>query len=148
DQPWVQAITDTSIAARPDRVYISSNDQLTSPRSAHIDQSQNAATAPPPAGFTASGLTIASRSAAAGQDGPSIRTTIHSSGRIYAAYFNWTNFSASQMITSDVVVCRDDSWGQGGSPYQALIDSGDHLAGIRVASAVSIPWRNSSFLGQ
>ena len=45
-----------------------------------------------------------------GQCGPSIRPTIHSSGRIYAAYFNWSAFTGS-IVTADVVVCRDDNWG-------------------------------------
>jgi hypothetical protein len=148
DQPWVQATTAASVSGTPDRVYVTSNDQLTSPKSAHVDQSMSAATAAPPAGFTVAGITLASRSAAGGQDGPSIRTSIHSSGRIFGAYFNWTAFSSAQNITSDVVVCRDDNWGQGGSPYTALIDSGDHLAGVRVVQGVTIPWRNSHFLGQ
>jgi hypothetical protein len=148
DQPWVQATTASIVAGTPDRVYIGSNDQLTSPKSAHIDQSMNAATAAPPAGFSASGVTIASRSATGGQDGPSIRIAIHSSGRIYAAYFNWTNFSSSSMVTTAVVVCRDDNWGQGGSPYQALIDSGDSHAGVRVVQGTTIPWENNHFIGQ
>jgi hypothetical protein len=148
DQPWIQATTATGVSGSPDRVYVGSNDQLTSPKSAHIDQSLNAATAAPPAGFTAAGITVASRSAAGGQDGPSIRPTIHSSGRIYVAYFNWTNFSASSIVTADVVVCRDDNWGSGGSPYQALVDTGDHLAGVRVAPGVTIPWENNNFIGQ
>src|SRR5262249_4006814 len=93
-------------------------------------------------------ITLASRSAAAGQDGSSVRPAIHSSGRIYVAYFNWTAFSAASNITSDIVVARDDNWGSGGSPYHALIDPGDHLAGVRVATGVTIPWRNSTFLGQ
>jgi hypothetical protein len=148
DQPWVQATTATAVPGTPDRVYVGSNDQLTSPKSAHIDQSLSAATAAPPAGFSAAGITIASRSAAGGQDGPSIRPTIHSSGRIYAAYFNWTAFSAASNVTSDVVVCRDDNWGQGGSPYTAIVDPIDHLAGVRVVQGITIPWRNSHFLGQ
>ena len=148
DQPWVQATTATAVAGTPDRVYVGSNDQLTSPKSAHIDQSLSAATAAAPAGFTAAGVTIASRSAAGGQDGPSVRPTIHSSGRIYAAYFNWTNFSSASIVTTDVVVCRDDNWGSGGSPYAALVDAGDHLAGVRVATGVKIPWENNHFLGQ
>jgi hypothetical protein len=147
DQPWVQATTVTAPTGSLDRVYIGSNDQLTSPKSAHVDQSLNADTAPP-AGFSASGITVASRPAPGGQNGPSVRPAIHASGRIYVAYFNWTAFSATADITSDVVVCRDDSWGSGGAPYQALIDPGDHLAGVRVAIGVTIPWRNSSFLGQ
>jgi hypothetical protein len=148
DQPWVQATTAAGVPGTPDRLYVASNDQLTSPKSAHVDQSLDAATAAPPAGFTTGGITIASRSAAGGQDGPSVRPAIHSSGRIYVAYFNWTAFSAASNITSDIVVARDDNWGSGGSPYQALIDSGDHLAGVRVVTGVTIPWRNSSFLGQ
>jgi hypothetical protein len=148
DQPWVQATTAAGVPGTPDRVYVGSNDQLTSPKSAHIDQSLDAATAAAPAGFSAAGITVASRSAAGGQDGPSIRPAIHSSGRIYVAYFNWTAFSAASDITADVVVARDDNWASGGAPYTALIDSGDHLAGVRVATGVTIPWRNSSFLGQ
>lgn len=148
DQPWIQATTATGVSGSPDRVYVGSNDQLTSPKSAHIDQSLNAATAAAPAGFSAAGITVASRSAAGGQDGPSIRPTIHSSGRIYVAYFNWTNFSAASIVTADVVVCRDDNWGQGGSPYTALVDPGDHLAGLRVAPGVTIPWENTNFIGQ
>jgi len=148
DQPWIQATTATSVSGSPDRVFVGSNDQLTSPKSAHIDQSLNAATAAPPAGFTTAGITVASRSAGGGQDGPSIRPTIHSSGRIYVAYFNWTNFSASSIVTSDVVVCRDDNWGSGATPYTALVDSGDSLAGVRVVKSTTIPWENLSFLGQ
>jgi hypothetical protein len=152
DQPWVQAATATSVSGSPDRVYIGNNDFNTQPKTATVDQSLNAATAPPPGGFGP--ITIASRTPSGapglpnGQNGPSIRPTIHSSGRIYVAYFNWTAFSTSSNVTADVVVCRDDNWGQSGSPYQALIDSGDHFAGVRVAAGVTIPWRNSNFLGQ
>ncbi len=146
DQPWVQATTATAVTGTPDRVYVGNNDFNTTPKSATIDQSLDAATAAPPAGFGP--ITVASRTPGAGQNAPSIRPTIHSSGRIYVAYFNWTAFSAESIVTADVVVCRDDNWGQGGSPYQALIDSGDHLAGVRVAAGVTIPWENSSFLGQ
>jgi len=142
DQPWVEATT----AAGTDRVYVGNNDFNTSPKTATIDQSVNAATAPPPAGFGP--ITIASRTPGGGQNGPSIRPTIHSSGRIYAAYFNWTAFTGS-LITADVVVCRDDNWGQGGAPYQAITDS-DGFAGVRVVTGVTIPWFfvGGSLLGQ
>jgi hypothetical protein len=148
DQPWVEATTASGVSGTPDRVYIGNNDFNTLPKTATIDQSLNAATAPPPAGF-GSPITIASRTPGGKQNGPSIRPTIHSSGRIYVAYFNWTAFSGS-VITSDIVVCRDDNWGQGGSPYKALIDAGDGLAGVRVAKAVTIPWFfvGGSLLGQ
>lgn len=144
DQPWVQAATTAGGSGNVDRAYIGHNDFNTSPRTATVEQSLNAATAPPPAGFGP--ITIASRSPGAGQNGPSVRPTIHSGGRIYVAYFNWQSFSS--MVTADVVVCRDDNWAQGGTPYQALIDPGDNLAGLRVAQSVTIPWANSHFLGQ
>jgi hypothetical protein len=152
DQPWVQATTATSVAGTPDRVYIGHNDFNTAPKTATIEQSLNAATAPAPAGFAP--ITIASRTPSAlpafatGQNAPSIRPTIHSSGRIYAAYYNWTAFSLANMVTTDVVVCRDDNWASGGTPYTALVDSIDHLAGVRVVTGTTIPWQNAHFLGQ
>src|SRR5436305_8426912 len=109
DQPWAQAATASSVSGSPDRVYIASNDMLTGPKTAHMDQSLNAATAPPPAGFSAAGRTTASRSPGAGQHAPSIRHAIHPNGRIYVAYFNWTSFASSN-ATSDIVVARDDNW--------------------------------------
>ncbi len=142
DQPWVQAITATAISTKPDRVYIGNNDFNTSPKTATIDQSLNAATAAAPAGF--SPITVASAAAGAGQDGPSIRPTIHSSGRIYVAYFNWRTF-ASNIVTADVIVRRDDNWGTSGTPYSAIGTGG---AGVAVVSNTTIPWENASFLGQ
>lgn len=146
DQPWVQATTATSVQGSPDRVYVGNNDFNNQPKTATIDQSLDAATAAAPAGFGP--VTIASRTPS-GQNGPSIRPVIHSSGRIYAAYFNRTAFngnSISGVATADVVVCRDDNWGQNG--YNALTDTGDNQAGMRVAQGVTIPWQNNNFLGQ
>jgi len=149
DQPWVQAATATSVTGTPDRVYVGSNNLITTPKTAHMDQSLNAATAAPPAGFSAAGITIASRTPGAGQNAPSIRHAIHSKGRIYVSYFNWTAFNGTtQNVTSDVVVARDDNWGSGATPYTALTDAGDGKAGVRVVTGVTIPWRNSNFIGQ
>ena len=141
DQPWVQA---TTTSGSVDRVYIGHNDFNTTPRTATVEQSLNAATAPEPAGFGP--ITIASRIPGGGQNAPSIRPTIHSSGMIYVGYFNWQ--TPVPDVVADVVVCRDDNWGQGKTPYQALIDPGDLLPGVRVAQGVLIPWANVSFLGQ
>ena len=152
DQPWVQATTATAVTGSPDRVYIGNNDFNTVPKTATIDQSLDAATAAAPAGFGP--ITIASRTPSAlpeftqGQNAPSIRPTIHSSGRIYAAYFNWTAFSTSDLVTADVVVCRDDNWASSGTPYTAIKDAGDGFAGVRVVTATTIPWQNTNFLGQ
>ena len=82
-----------------------------------------------------------------GQDGPSVRPAIAGDNTVYAAFFGWRNFSGAT-ATSDVVVVRDDDGGTSASPFQALKDSSDHLAGQRVVSSVSIPWSNAPTLGQ
>jgi hypothetical protein len=141
DQPWVQATTGGQPST--DRVYVGSNNLNNEPRTATIDQSLDAATAPPPAGFFfPSPITIASR-VPDGLNGPSIRPVIHRSGRIYAAYFNWTSSSSGgtsndpfDLETSDVVVCRDDHWGL--NFYGALVDAEDGQTGVRVAKQVQI----------
>ena len=92
DQPWVQAAPTTGQWGLGDRVYIGYNDTNTSPKTATVEQSLDAATAPAPAGFGP--ITIASRDPLAGQNAPSIRPTIHSHGRIYVAYFNWQSYQS------------------------------------------------------
>ena len=70
------------------------------------------------------------------QDGPSVRTAIHRSGVVYGAFFGWRTF-ASPNVT-DIVVCRDDNWGQGATPFTSLVDPGDLNAGLRVATGVQV----------
>ncbi len=124
----------------PDRVYVGNNDFNTSPKTATVDQSLNAASAAPPAGFGP--ITLESTSPAGGQDAPSIRPTIHPGGTIYIAFMRWT--SSGTLKSTDVIVRRDDNWGQGGTPYTAIGTGGN---GVTVAST-TVPWENTSFLGQ
>ena len=144
DQPWVQATTAEKVGGAPDRVYVGNNNFNTSPITATVDFSLDAATAAPPAGLNPSALTA--RTPAGGQNGPSIRPVMHQDGTVYVAFFNWTT-PAAIPFTADVVVCRDDNWGQGAPPFNDLVDS-DGFAGLRVAPGVQIPWANFSFLGQ
>ena len=148
DQPWVEAATvATGPGTSVDRVYIGDNDlsvQGTTGKTATIDESQDAATAAPPAGFGP--VRVESRTTASTpfgrQDGPSVRPAIHADGTIYCAFFGWRTF-ASPTNTSDVVVVRDDSWGSGMSPFQALTDPGDTKFGLRVVAGISIPALNT-----
>ena len=142
DQPWVQATTATSVTGSPDRVYIGHNDFNTSPNTATVEQSLDAATAPAPANFTP--ITMETTSPGGGQDAPSVRATIHSSGRIYVAWMAWTAFTGTS-ATVNVVVRRDDNWGSGGSPYTAIGTGGK---GVNVVTGVTVPWENNNFLGQ
>jgi hypothetical protein len=135
DQPYTQAI-----AVGGDHVYVGNNNlalDSTTGKSASVDLSQDAATAPAPAGFSS---TVVEPRATCNQDPPPIRPAIHSNGIIYAAYYR--NEPSSPCFagsnTVDVVVARDDNWGTGG--FASLTDPGDGLAGVRVVSGVSVVW--------
>ena len=144
DQPWVQAATTGGGGAATDRVFVGNNNFGANP-TATVDLSEDAATGAPPAGFAPHGLTA--RIPTGGQNGPSIRPAVHDDGTVYVAYFNWLT-PAAIPFSSDVVVCRDDNWAQGAAPFNALIDPGDGLAGMRLAQNIQIPWANFAFLGQ
>ncbi len=135
DQPRVRAET---VHAGPDRgkdrLYIGFNNGFggVNPKSASVDFSLDAAI--PSAVFN---LRAIEARATAGQDGFAIEPAVHHSGVIYAAFFGWR--SGPTGFTSDVVVVRDDHWGQGASPFSALTDPGDGLVGVRVVQGQGIP---------
>jgi hypothetical protein len=142
DQPYIQA---TTIGGN-DRVYVGDNSccpPSSGGRTAAIDQSLNAGV-PAPA-FTTPNIDARTP---AGQDGPPIRPALHPDGTVYAAFYHWTartgNFSPNATITADVVVVRDDAGGAGPTPYTALVDGGDGLAGMRVVQGRTVPWANTS----
>jgi hypothetical protein len=131
DQPWVVAGTVVVGGASHDRVFVGNNDfNQPNGHTATIDLSANAATAPAPAGFTAHAV---EHRATAKQDGPPIRVALHPSGVVYGALQSWQKANGSN-ITMDIVVVRDDAWGTGSSPFNALVDSGDGQIGQRVAT--------------
>ena len=143
DQPFIQAETVVSGPdSGKDRVYIGNNDfgaqgGLTATVDVCLD-----ATAVAPA-FTS--VRIEKR-ATLGQDGPQIRTAIHSGGVIYSSFYGWRSSTGSTanadlVVTGDVVVVRDDSWASGAKPFTALVDPGDGMAGIRVAQGVTFPFQ-------
>jgi hypothetical protein len=133
DQPWLESAT----AAAQDRVFVGNNNlgAGSSPRrTASVDLSQNAATAPAPAGLSTT-VVEARSTGTANQDGPPIRTAHHSSGRVYAVFYAWTASSGATK-TSDIVVVRDDNWGASALPFTALTDGG--VAGRRVVTGATV----------
>ncbi|HEX3557208.1 MAG TPA: hypothetical protein VIA62_28615 [Thermoanaerobaculia bacterium] len=137
DQPYTQA---TTVLGGPgvglDRVYIGHNDLSvfgTTGKTATIEQSLDAATAAPPANLTTQRIEVRTT---CNQDGPSIRPAFHADGTVYAAFFRWSAGCAGGNNTADIVVVRDNLWGTGAPPYQAITDGG--LAGVRVATGVNI----------
>ena len=131
DQPWTQAATN----AGKDKLYVGNNDfNAPSGKTATIDQSLDALIAAP--AFTSVRL---EKRATSGQNGPQVRMSVHPSGVIYAAFYGWRSFVGG-VVTADVVVVRDDSWGSGANPFTALVDSVDSVAGKRVTTGSTFVW--------
>jgi hypothetical protein len=145
DQPYTKATTVMGGAgAGKERVYIGLNDfNAAGGKTATIEQSLDAGIASP----TFTSVRLEKRSTgSAGQDGPQIRPAMHPDGTLYAVFHGWRSFSSGNVVTTDVVVVRDDNWGTGASPFTALVDPSDGLAGRLVATGVSFTWNGK--LGQ
>jgi hypothetical protein len=148
DQPFTQATTVADGAdAGKDRVYIGHNDFNVDGSTASLDFSLNAAIDSP----TFSTVRLEARTSALTpfgnrQDGPQIRPAIHSDGTIYAAFYGWRTYDSNNLVTSDVVITRDDNWGTGSNPFTALVDGGDGVSGMRVATNIQFTW--DKYLGQ
>src|SRR5258708_32954580 len=76
------------------------------------------------------------------RNGPQVRPAVHNDGTVYAVFYSWKTWAdpgdGNGLVTSDVVIVRDDNWGQSANPYGSLIDSGDGQAGQRIAIGVTI----------
>ena len=129
DQPWVTAATD----AGHDHVFVSHNNFNAQPKTATIELSADARTKPKPAGF---GPHVVEQRDTAGQDAPSVRTSVHASGVVYGAFLRWVEILRDTAnftdLHVDVVVVRADGWGVAQRPFTALRDADGH-AGVRVA---------------
>lgn len=145
DQPYVQAATvmggsDTG----KDRVYVGINDFNATPKSATIEQTLDAGIAAP----TFSSVRVEKRSTL-GQNGPQVRPAVHGDGTVYAAFYRWISstgvFSSNTLVitNAELIVVRDDNWGTGGTPFTALTDTSDGLAGRRVATGLTFPFNQT-----
>ena len=146
DQPYVQAAT---VMGGPDvgkdRVYIGVNDfNAAGGKTATIEQTLDGGVAAP----AFASIRVETRSTL-GQDGPQVRPAVHGDGTVYAAFYRWIastgSFPANTLIISnaEAIVVRDDNWGIGATPFKALIDSSDLLAGRRVATGLSFPFNQT-----
>lgn len=140
DQPHTQAATVPSGPdAGKDRLYVGFNNGYggVNPQSATVDLSLDADAAAPP--FSISGIEKRS-TGPAGQDGFAQVPAVNRDGTVYVAFYGWRGWSGGG-VASDVVVMRDDSWGTGGTPFTALVDS-DGFAGKRVVKNVTLTFGN------
>jgi hypothetical protein len=143
DQPYVQSTTVMGGAdVGKDRVYIGVNDfNATGGKTATVEQTLDGGTGTP----TFSSIRVEKRTTL-GQNGPQVRPAVHGDGTVYAAFYRWIsstgNFGLNTLVISnaDLIVVRDDNWGTGATPFTALIDTSDGLAGRRVATGLSFPF--------
>jgi len=137
DQPYVQ----TGTSGTTDRVFVGDNDLgAASGRTATVDRTLSGKVATP----TWSALREERRTTC-GQDGPPIRTAVHTDGTIYSIYYRYRPPSPCvSPLASDVVVVRDDNWTSISPQFAALTDPSDGLAGRIVVSNIRVPFINSS----
>ena len=134
DQPFTQAaMVGAGSDASKENVYAGNNDFAAAPQTATIDIGLNAGAAAP----TFSSVRV-ERRANAGQNGPQVRPSIHPDGTVYAAFYGWRSQSGdwpsnTLRVTADAVVVRDDDWGRGPRPFEALVDPADGVVGRLVA---------------
>ena len=153
DQPYTEIATPLGGSeVNKDHAYIgfNSNYNTSASQTAAINQSLNSATAAPPANFN---TIVLEKRTTVGQDGPPIRSAIHPNGTVYSIFDRYRFFTSLGsgvflIDTFDVVVVRDNDWGQGTSPYTDLTDPGDGLAGRIVAPNLRVPFNGGGAMGQ
>jgi len=161
EQPYVAA---TTVSGGPDagkhRLYVGMNvvpfDPFPGPdsgKTSTIKQTMDALNGAPV--FSSISLDSRNKTIGAFQDstprnGPQVRPAVHKDGTVYAVFYSWKTWhdpgDGNGNVTSDIVIVRDDNWGQSAIPYGSLIDSGDGKAGQRIAIGVNI--RFYGHLGQ
>ncbi len=128
DQPHALALTS---AAGEDKLYVGFNDGYgciaPNGRSSTLDISQDAKIASPVFATTV----IEARNTAC-QDGFAQVPAAHTDGTVYAAFIH--DWSGSPRM----VVVRDDNWGIGATPFQALTDPSDGQPGRFIAPAMTL----------
>jgi hypothetical protein len=128
DQPHTNALTATT---GEDKLYVGFNNGwgcvVPNGRTSTLDISQNAKIAAPVLGLTV----IEARNTAC-QDGFAQVAAPHRDGTVYAAFIH--DWSAGPRM----VAVRDDNWGQGATPFQALTDPSDSQPGRFIAPVMTL----------
>ncbi len=139
DQPHTKALSAMgSPGTGEDKLYVGINNGYgciaPNGRTSTLDVSQNASAMPP-----VLGLHLIEARDTACQDGFAQVPAPHLDGTVYAAFFHDWNGSPR------LVVVRDDAWGAGPSPFTALKDPSDLVAGRFVTGTLTLP---SGTMGQ
>ncbi|MEN8230608.1 MAG: hypothetical protein ABFS38_20795 [Bacteroidota bacterium] len=151
DQPYIHVATALSGPdTGNDRVYVGNNDLGVTGQTATSDQTMSGEVITPIPTFN---TVVLEQRTTAGQDMPPVRTVSHTDGTVYIAFERATTItlvSAGQWtIVSDVIVVRDDNWGNSATPYSDLLDPGDGIAGRIVATGITYTFTTTTaIIGQ
>jgi len=122
-----------------DRIFVGLNDARTgiAPRTASVDVNLNAAGSSVP--YAPKQVEAGMPPASPGRDGSSVRTAIHSSGIIYAAFY-----SPLSPSSANIIVVRDNHWGAGSPPFNDLKTGS--TAGVAVQGSMAVPYSSTEVL--
>src|SRR5215472_6315328 len=133
DQPYINARTVVGgVDSGKDRLWVGNNDAAANPGSATIDQSLDAAIATP----TFSQIRI-DADTPVGRDNYQVRTVSSADGHVYAAFYRRKG-SIAGGYNADVVVVRDDNWGQTMPPLRNLVDTVTTVPGQNVVASTTV----------
>ena len=133
DQPYINARTVVGgVDSGKDRLWVANNDAAANPASATVDQSLDAAIATP----TFSQIRI-DADTPVGRDNYQVRTVSSADGHVYAAFYRRKG-SIAGGYNADVVVVRDDNWGQTMPPLRNLVDTVTTVPGQNVVASTPV----------
>jgi len=133
DQPYIAVRTVTGwFDFGNDRIWTSNNDGAANPASATIDQTLDAANAAPV--FSQIRMDVGTP---VGRDNYQTRTVSHADGHIYAAFYRRKG-TITGGYNADVVVVRDDNWGNSTPAFRNLVDSATMVAGQNVVTSTPV----------
>jgi hypothetical protein len=69
-----------------------------------------------------------------------VRTAAHPDGTVYAVLCPPRSTTGTSTLVCDIVVMGDDDWASGVTPFGALTDASDGLAGRLVMTGRDVPW--------
>jgi len=133
DQPYIFARTVAGgVDSGKDRVWVANNEGAVNPASATIDQSLDAAITTPV--FTQIRVDA---DTPIGRDNYQVRTISAADGHVYGAFYRRKGNIAGG-YNADVVVVRDDNWGQTMPPMRNLVDTATTVAGQNVVASTQV----------
>jgi hypothetical protein len=145
DQPWLVAGSVVVNGRSVDRVYVGNRDAQSRPfvgSVAAVDVSLDAATAPALAGFRETPLGLRRGPFST----PPTRIAIHADGTVYAAFMHVTRaFGDGLNYDFEVVVRRDDNWGNNTDAFSDLARPFQRTPGVMVSTGFA---RFGDIIGQ